>query len=69
MIKTRGSVSAAKKTAWRTSVLFTRIPFHIFSAYCNLKTIGAISTKFIYVVPPIYTTHKLNLKGMPLVVC
>ena len=54
--KTRNSVSAAKKAAWRTSVLFTRTPVSTVSAYCSLKTIGAISTKFIYVVPLIYTT-------------
>ena len=61
-IKTRGSVSAAKKTVWRTSVLFTRTPVSTFSAYCSLKTIGAISTKFIYVLPPIYTTSQTKFE-------
>ena len=55
-------MSAAKKTAWRTSVLFTRTPFHTFSAYCSLKTTGAISIKFIYVVPLIYTTSQTKFE-------
>ena len=61
-IKTRGSVSAAKKTAWRTSVFFTWTPVSTFSAYCSLKTIGAISTKFKYVLPPIYTTSQTKFE-------
>ena len=61
-IKTRGSVSAAKKAAWSTSVLFRWTPVSTFSAYCNLKTIGPVSTKFIYVVPPIYTTSQTKFK-------
>ena len=50
VFKTRGSVSVAKKAAWRTSVLFMRIPVSTFLAFRSLKTIGTISTKFIYVV-------------------
>ena len=70
IIKIRGSVSAAKKTMWRTSVSFTGTPIHTFSAYCSLKTIGAISTKFIYVVPPIYTTSQTKFeRNSALVVC
>ena len=63
-IKTRGSlsVSAAKKTAWRTSVLFTQTPVSTFSAYCSLKTIGAFLTKFKYVLPPIYTTSQTKFE-------
>ena len=61
-IKTRGSVSAAKKIARRTSVLFTGTPIHTFSAYCSLKTIGAISTKFTYGLPPIYTTSQAKFE-------
>ena len=41
---------------------FREPPFHTFSAYCSLKTIGAISTKFIYVVPPIYTTSQTKFE-------
>ena len=37
-------------------MLFTQTPVSTFSAYFSLKTIGAISTKFTYVVPPIYNT-------------
>ena len=59
---TRGSASAAKKTVWHTNVLFTGTPIHTFSAYCSLKTIGAISTKFTYVVPPMYTTSQTKFE-------
>ena len=62
-IKTCHSVSAAKKAAWHTSVLFTRTPISTFSAYCSLKTIGAISTKFIYVVQLIYTTSQTKFEN------
>ena len=58
-IKTCGSVSVAKKAAWCTSVLFTRTPVSTFSAYCSLKTFGAISTKFIYAVPRTSNSHAL----------
>ena len=37
-------------------VLFTGAPVSIFSAYCSLKIIGAISTKLMYAVGPIFTT-------------
>ena len=49
-IKTRHSVSVAKKAAWYTSV-------------SSLKTIGAISTKFIYVVQLIYTTSQTKFEN------
>ena len=62
LASTRGDVSAAKKTAWRTSVLFTRTPVSTFSAYCSLKTIGPISTKFKYVLPLIYTTSQTKFE-------
>ena len=38
-------------------------PIHTFSAYCSLKTIGAISTKFTYVVPPIYTNSQTKFES------
>ena len=60
-IKTRGNVLAAKKAAWCTSVLFTQTPVSTFSAYCSLKTIGAISTKFIYVVQMINTASQTKI--------
>ena len=37
-------------------------PIHTLSAYCSLKTIGAISTKFTYIVPTIYTTSQTKFE-------
>ena len=55
--QTHGSVSAAKKPNTCKSVLFTGRKIRPILAYCNYKTIGAISIKFTYVSPTIYQTH------------
>ena len=47
---------AAKKIRAYTSVLFTRTKISPISAFCILKTIAPISTKFIYFMLYIYTT-------------
>ena len=62
-ITTHGSVSAAKKATWHTSVLFMGAPIGILSAYCSSKTIGAISTKFIYAIGSIFTTSQTKFES------
>ena len=56
MIKTHGSVSAAKKAVWRTSVLFTGTVNSPFSTSRISITTGLISIKFTYFMPSIYAT-------------
>ena len=66
IIKTHSSVSAAKKTkedARHTSVLFTGTVKFPNSAFCISQTILPISTKFTYVLPYIYTTSHIKIKG------
>ena len=47
VIKKHDSVSVAKKATWRT-MCYLQKPVSTFSAYCSLKTIRAMSTKFVY---------------------
>ena len=56
MIKTHGSVSAAKKAMWGTSVLFTGTVNSPFSTPRISITTGLISIKFTYFMPSIYAT-------------
>ena len=60
-IKTHSCVSAAKKTVWCTSVLFTEtanLPFS--TPHVSIAT-GLISIKFTYFMPSIYVTlHERN---------
>ena len=66
VIKTHGRVSAAKKDAQHTSVLFTGTAKTPYSTPHISITSGPIPIKFMYLMPSIYTTwHTKFEKNQP----